>query len=205
MNWKSILTSILLFLSTCASMPEPAQRPIDAPQVYRDLSSEQLFARGVVLANSGQLIRAEQYLYLAAQRGYPEEKTLPLLIKICLSTSRLRTALNYTQPYLTRHPESWMLRYLVASILLALEQPMLAHNELARVVRDNPTHAPAYYLLAVISRDALHDDASAQRHFAAYLQHQPNGTHADEASAWLREHPIDSRRSMHRKVGRALH
>jgi len=173
---------------------------MDTPDVYPEMSSQLLFARGVALAKNGQLIRAEQYLYLATQSGYPEDQTLPLLLNICLSTSRLRTALNYAQPYLTRHPESWIVRFLVASIYLALEQPTRAHNHLSRVVQNNPTHAPAYYLLAIISRDALRDDASARRYFAAYLQHDPTGTHAGEAKAWLRERAINPRRARRRNV-----
>jgi predicted Zn-dependent protease len=168
------------------------------------MTQEQLFTRGVALANSGQLIRAEQYLYLASQSGYPEERTLPLLLKICLSTSRLRTALNYAQPYLDRHPEAWILRYLVASIHLALEQPLKARDQLTRVVRDKPSYAPAYYLLAVISRDALHDDALTRRNFTAYLEHDPTGTHASEAEAWLREQSVGASRANHRKPIRSV-
>ncbi len=204
MNWILILPILLLTLSHCASTLEPAQRPMDISKVYPEMSSEQLFARGVALAKNGQLIRAEQYLYLAAQSGYPEDRILPLLLKICLSTSRLRTALNYAQPYLTRHPESWMLRYLVASIYLALEQPLMARDQLARVIRDNPAYAPAYYLLAVISRDALHDNTSTQRHFAAYLRYNPTGTHAGEAKAWLRERATATHRTARRNFVRAV-
>jgi predicted Zn-dependent protease len=200
MNWKSILPVLLLTLSHCASTLETAQRPVDRPEVHPEIASEELFTRGVALARNGQLIRAEQYLYLAMQSGYSEMRILPLLLKICLSTSRMRTALNYAQPYLTRHPESWMLRYLVASIYLALEQPLEARDQLSRVVRDFPAHAPAYYLLAVISRDVLNDDASTRRHFNAYLQYDPMGTHAGEANAWLRDRAIDTSVPTHHDI-----
>lgn len=201
----SILLVLLPTLSYCGLTLEPTQRPTDEPQILPELSSGQLFTRGVALAKHGQLIRAEQYLYLAAQRGYPEEQTLPLLLKICLSTSRLRTGLNYAKPYLTRHPESWKLRYLVAAIYLALEQPEHAVHQLDRVVHDNPDHAPSYYLLAIISRDALRNEASARQHFIAYLEHDPTGTHADEATVWLREHRIDSQRATRRNFDRRRH
>lgn len=177
---------------------------METPDAYPELSSQQLFARGVALAKNGQLIRAEQYLYLAAQNGYPERQTLPLLLNICLSTSRLRTALNYALPHLVRHPESWMLRYLVASIYLALKQPTRARDHLSRVVQDNPAHAPAYYLLAVISRDALRDDSSTRRHFAAYLKYDPTGVHADEAKAWLHGRAIGVRRARRHNVSGSI-
>lgn len=198
MNRISLFPILLLILSHCGSTLKPTQRSRDTKEVRPELSSQQLFARGVALANSGQLIRAEQYLYLAMQSGYSEDRTLPLILKICLSTSRLRTALNYAQPYLIRHPESWMLRYLVASVYLALEQPLEARNHLTRVLGDNPDLAPAYYLLAVISRDALRDDASTRQHFAAYLKRDPTGTHASEAKAWLRERGMVTHRARHR-------
>ena len=93
-----------------------------------------------------------------------------------------------------------MLRYLVASIYLALEQPSLALDQLIRVVQNKPAHAPAHYLLAVISRDTLHDEASTRRHFSDYLRTNPTGIHAGEARAWLREHPIGTPQAKPRKL-----
>jgi hypothetical protein len=75
----------------------------------------------------------------------------------------------------------------VSAIQLALGRDESARDELARVIRDQPHAAEAHYLLAIIARDE-HDDATrAAEAFSAYLHQQPNGSHAAEARAFLRE------------------
>ncbi|MBN1656257.1 MAG: hypothetical protein JXA30_20980 [Deltaproteobacteria bacterium] len=189
-----------LMLTACSAGRASTQRPGAALKYNQRLSSEELFARGVALAKHGQLIRAEQYLHLAAESGYPEERTLPILLSICLSSSRLRTALRYAEPYLIRHPESWRLRFLVATIYLALEQTLRAVEQLTRVAYDNPSHAPTYYLLAVINRDAFENSILVGRYFATYLDLAPDGEHASEARAWLREQRADLGRTNRGKL-----
>jgi tetratricopeptide (TPR) repeat protein len=158
------------------------------------LTAEELFARGITLADQGQLVRAEQYLSLAVARGYREERALPVLLKVCLAASRLRSALNYAEPYLARHPRDWKLRYLAASLYIGLEQPERARQELERVVTNEPAHAAAHYLLAVLMRDSFSNVRAAVEHFQAYLKLEPRGDHAAEITGWLLENAASDER-----------
>ena len=195
---RKIFGLIILFLAVAGCATATVEPPKNGPQSdpTRDVSAQELFARGVTLADQGHLVRAEQYLSLAASRGYPEERTLPMLLKVCLAASRLRSALNYAEPYLVRHPENWELHYLVASLYVGLEQPARAREELERVVVNDPSHAPARYLLAILMRDNFTDGSAAADHFRAYLRLSPRGEHAAEATAWLREHPASRNESV---------
>jgi predicted Zn-dependent protease len=204
MSRTQIFIVPLLILTHCAQTLTPTTTIENERDVDQNVSSHELFVQGVALAKRGQLIRAEQYLNLAIHGGYSEEQALPILLKICLSSSRLRTALNYAEPYLIRHPESWMLRYLVASIYLALGQTLRAHDELIRVVQHQSSNAPATYLLAIIARDSFHDIDAATRYFAAYTEISPNGEHALEAAAWLNEHSTANTQSIRKEERRDI-
>jgi tetratricopeptide (TPR) repeat protein len=186
-NWLVILLPAVL---GCATANIETSKTPSRSDPTQNVAAQELYARGVALADQGQLVRAEQYLALATNRGYPDDRTLPMLLKICLAASRLRAALNYAEPYLTRHPDNLKLRYLVASLYVALEQPARAREELERVAQYDPSHAPARYLLAILMRDNFTDWSSAADHFRVYLQSSPRGEHAAEVTAWLRDHSV---------------
>ncbi len=179
--------------------PAQSKGGLSAPLRHPHMPARELFDRGLALAKAGQLVRAEQYVSLAVASGYPQERALPVLIGVCLSSSRLRAALNYAEPYLTHHPDAWALRHLVAAIYAALGQPKRARGELEKVVRDHPSYAPAHYLLAVTLRDEYRDVVATRHSFKAYLRHSPDGEHAAEARAWLREHALENG---HKRQGR---
>jgi tetratricopeptide (TPR) repeat protein len=92
----------------------------------------------------------------------------------------LRSALNYAEPELRLRPDDAELRYLVASIHLGLGQRDEARDELEQLLRINPMHAAALYLLGVMEADDFGDDVSARTHFQGYLDVAPNGKHAGE-------------------------
>jgi hypothetical protein len=143
---------------------------------------------GHAQADHGDNVRAEQY-YLAAQRaGHPESQVLPSLLDVCVSSGRLRSALDYAEPYLRNHPEDFRLRHLVASIHFGLGNAARAFRELEGVLGGAPEHAPSHYLLAVIADEAFADLPTAQSYFQSYLKLEPHGTHAAEATSWLRAH-----------------
>lgn len=151
------------------------------------LSADALLTRGIALLRAGDGLRAEQYLSLAVRAGAPEARAIVPLVRACVLSSRLQSALEHALPYLRRHPELWELRYLVAAIQLALGRSELALAELARVRAGAPRLAGAHYLAAVIARDQLGDALAASAGFAEYVRHAPHGEHAAEARAWLRE------------------
>jgi Flp pilus assembly protein TadD len=173
-----------LLLPACALTHAPPAAPV-RPQPAP--SASELFALGMQLAARGDALRAEQYLLLARRAGYPEQRVIVPLVRVCIASSRLRAALGHAEPYLRRHPETWQLRYLVAAIQLALQRPALALGELRRILRARPAAAQAHYLMAVALRDGLGDPDGARASFERYLQHAPRGEHAREALAWLAE------------------
>jgi predicted Zn-dependent protease len=152
-------------------------------------SAEALFARGMELAQRGDAVRAEQYLALAVDAGYPYERAIVPLVRVCIASARLRAALNHAQAFLRRHPDAWPLRYLTAAVYLALDRPGDALDELRRVLRARPHAAQAHYLMGVTLRDAYGDLTAARASFDAYLRHDPRGVHVAEVSAWLSEAP----------------
>ena len=176
---------MLLFalVAACAgAAPKPAPAPGDP---LKTVPPDELYRRGIALGNAGDLIRAEQYLAAAIDRGYPAEKALPPLLRVCLASSRLRAALSHAEPYLVEHPDAWSLRYLVASIHLGIGNVDQAKSSLERVIADAPDQPDAYFLLGVVLRDGVGDRPGAARRFERYLELAPHGQHGEEARAAL--------------------
>ena len=176
----------LLVLAISAACAEAPAKPTGTPgDAIRNVPAAELFRRGIALGRAGDLIRSEQYLAAAIDRGYPAEQALPLLLRVCVASSRLRAALSHAEPYLQRHPDAWSLRYLVASIQLGIGDMEEARSSLERVIADAPDQPDAYFLLGVVLRDGLGDRPGAASRFERYLQLAPNGAHVSEAKAAL--------------------
>src|SRR5262245_4822541 len=93
--------ALLAGLSGCASATAAAGGGADqSVDPLARVSAIQLYEQGERLAHNGDPIRAEQYVSSAVQRGYPQRKALPLLLRLCVATSRLGAALQYATPYL---------------------------------------------------------------------------------------------------------
>ena len=133
------------------------------------------------MGDAGDFIRAEQYLTAARDHGYPEEQIIRPLIAACVRSSRMSAALSYAEPFLEHHPDDWRLRQLVATIQMGLSLNEAARLSLEHVVREVPDEPVPHYMLAVLARDALRDDAIMRAQFAHYLALAPDGSHADEA------------------------
>jgi len=142
-----------------------------------------LFHRGQQAADQGDTVRAEQYLSMALDRGFDRAKVLPILLRVCLSSSRLRAALNHAEPYLREHPNDQHLRYLVATIHLGLGQIEEARIELFYLLRINPNNVQAHYLLGILESGL--DKRKGNEHFLRYLALAPNGDHATEVRSRL--------------------
>jgi predicted Zn-dependent protease len=182
---RRLLLVLLVGLAAgaCARVraPDRAQSQASLP------SAAVLFERGMQLAQRGDALRAEQYLVLALRAGHPHELVIVPLVRVCIASARLRSALAHAQPFLRSHPQAWQLRYLVAAIQLALGRPGEALIELSRILAQRPHAAQAHYLLGVVRRDALQDPVAARASFEAYLRQEPRGPHASEVTAWLAE------------------
>lgn len=173
--------SLAVLLSACGANAAEERRELPASDPINDVPPDVLFHQGEALANEGDLVRAEQYMSAALDRGYPEEQGLPILVRVCVNGSRIRAALTYATPFLQRHPSNWALRFVVASLQLGLGHPEIARDELLRVIETAPNEAEPHYLLAVTLAEDLNDPASAAPHFARYVELAPHGAHYEEA------------------------
>lgn len=144
-----------------------------------------LFQRGVELRRSGDYVRAEQYLAAARDRGHDASAVVYELVGVCIDAARYRAALRYAVPHLERNPDDWALRYLVASLYLAVGETPRARDELERVVADRPDEPEPRFLLAIVWADYLQQPGAAAAHLEAYLALAPDGRHAAEARARL--------------------
>lgn len=158
-----------------------------------DHHGAQLFEEGRRATLRSDSVRAEQYLTLAVQNGYPRERALPWLLRACLDGSRLRAALDHAEAYLREHPEDRALRHFVATLYLSLGQSQRAELELARLLADQPDDADAHYLAGVLAADANYE--RAREHFRAYLDLSPQGPRAPEVRSRLSELAIRAARA----------
>ena len=164
------------------SEPRKSAAPTDSAKAVR---AEEIARQGEQAAENGDTVRAEQYLALAIEMGADRERLLPLLLKVCLSSFRLRAALNHAKPYLREHPEDDPLRYLVATIHLGLGEKEEARKRLEELVERNPTNVDALYLLGVL--DSEIDPDRAREYLQRYLELSPSGRHAAEVRSRLLE------------------
>jgi len=151
------------------------------------VTSEDLFLLGVSHARSGDLLRAEQYLTAARQRGHDAASAIYWLVRVCVAANRYHSALGHAAQYLRDHPTHWPLRLVVASIYEALGDLALAESELEQIVRAAPDRALPHYRLAMLYRNREDDRGRSRAHLEEYLKLTPRGAHAAEARSVLSE------------------
>jgi tetratricopeptide (TPR) repeat protein len=165
-----------------ASTTEPAASTVEAEAAG---SASVLFERGRAALQHGDSVRAEQYLTLAVEGGYPRNEAMPLLLEACIGSSRLRAALDHAESYLREHPEHEGLRYLVATIYVSLGQAESARLEIEQLLERRPDNPDARYLAGVLAADTNGDEA--REHFRKYLDVAPRGQRAAEVRSRLSE------------------
>ncbi len=181
--------ALALAVTGCATTQTGREQ--ESPEVraqieqMRRISWQQLVSDGEGSATTGDFTRAEQYLSAALQRGGPAESVLPRLIRVCINAHRYRAAVEYSRPYLLEHESAWALRFVIASIHVGLNEPLTASRHLELVLRHNPAHADAEFLLGSLLRDDLQNPGGADEHFRRYLELAPDGEHASAARAGL--------------------
>jgi predicted Zn-dependent protease len=181
MSRKGVLLLSSWLVACGASGPSEAQTADQQDQA----AARSLFERGVALSREGDSVRAEQYLAASLSEGYDWEVALPLLMRVCLTGSRLRAALNYASPYLKKYPDAVWLRYLVATVYLGLGQPLHAREQLLSIQGMPPYEARTQYLLGQTEWEGFGDAQAAARHYREYLRLEPNGPYARELAEWL--------------------
>ena len=163
--------------------------PDEMPDPLANVPAQDLFDHGRALLLRGDTIRAEQYLTAAIDRGYPEQEAMPLVIRACVSSSRLSSALGYAEPYLRRYPRDWSLRFLVATVQIGLGRYEPARANLEQVLLDAPTAPDPVFALAMLLRDNLSLRDDARPLLERYLELAPDGHHAAEVRAALAPPP----------------
>lgn len=169
----------LLLLSACVSRAAPAQ-------TAHALTAEQLLARGLEYARSGEDLAAEQYFTAARAAGEPEQRVVRELITVCVRSNRLEHALMHGRLYMERFPDDQIVRHAMASIHFAKGDALSARHELELLLGEWPEHAESHFLLALILREQYADMDGARRSLEQYLALAPTGTHASEARAWIK-------------------
>lgn len=175
--------AVTLLCSGCVRAQ--SNEPPSVAQDERKKAVEPLIEQAEAFAASGDNMRAEQYLTAALSQGADEKRVLPLLVRACISDERYRSAAQYLEEYLRRHPSQQNARFLLASLHLSLGQSDVAIRELEIVLKTNPQHAEAHFALATLLRDSAASYAAADTHFREYLALRPDGIHAEEARGSL--------------------
>ena len=178
---------VLLSLCLTACGAAPAAAPA-TPETDHTAAAQALFERGMQLEKEGDSVRAEQYLAGALREGYDWEQALPPLLRVCLTGSRLRAALNYATPYLKTHPDAVWLRYLISTVYLGLGQPVKAREHLLAIEGKAPYQARTQYLLGQTEWEGFGNEAAAGAHYREYLRIEPSGLNSREVSEWLTQH-----------------
>lgn len=179
-----VIISCLALLSACASRSSLGPQAAESARARRETANE-LLSRARASAVSGDYTRAEQYLNLAGDLGTPRERLVPLLMDVCVRDRRYRAAIQYAEQHLREHPRNYSLRFVLATLLLAIGEPTRAREELESVLRAQREHAEAHYALAVVLRDELGQRSQADAHFREYLKLSPGGRHSEQAEESL--------------------
>lgn len=179
-----ILGSMLFTVGGCARNPNVVTEE-RLQVVERQRQPQRLVAHAKGFIRIGDYTRAEQYLNAALENGGSESEIVPLLLSICVKDRRYRSAVEYAENYLRRHPREHRLRFVVATLYVGLGENDRARKQLERVIAQDPKHAEAHYALAVLFRDQLMSFGKADEHFRQYLALDPRGEHAEEATGSL--------------------
>ncbi|HMJ11654.1 MAG TPA: tetratricopeptide repeat protein, partial [Polyangiaceae bacterium] len=121
----------------------------------RESEPARLLARARAFAQIGDFTRAEQYIDAARSSGADADDVLPLLLEVCIKDRRYRSAVQHSEDYLRRRPAAYRVRFMLATLYVGLEEAEAARRELERVLRAEPEHADAHYMLAIVLRDDL--------------------------------------------------
>jgi tetratricopeptide (TPR) repeat protein len=175
-------------LVACASATSAGSAPAgqaEAPPERAPLTTQQLLEVAAVLEQSGDTMRAQQYLHAALQQGGDARAIVPRLLRMYVADGQYRLAIDQAEQHLRRHPRDRDLRLFVAALHTAVGADKLAAEQYERVLREQPRHAEAHFALAALLHDAGREPGRADEHFRAYLALEPAGHYADEARALL--------------------
>jgi predicted Zn-dependent protease len=185
-RWPPVL------LAACVSLlagcqHETLQRRPNLQAELATVTSEDLLGLAIWHARSGDLLRAEQYLSAARQRGHDDAAVAYWLVRVCVTAGRYRSAVTHAADYLRDHPSDWSFRLVVATLHEALGDHTRAELELEHITKTAPAMPLPHYRLAMLYRARAADQARAKMHLEEYVRLAPDGRHAVEARAALSE------------------
>ncbi len=148
-----------------------------------DRDPELLVARGREHAETGDLLRAEQYFAAALGAGADDRKVLPLLLRVCVASSHYRYAIDHVEVALARDPTNSRLRFVSGALHSLIGAHAAARERLERTARELNADPEIQFSVGTFFRDDLVDTVGADRYFREYLRLAPSGVHAEEARA----------------------
>lgn len=172
---------LALWAAGCAHLPQPSAAGDEQPA----LSQAQLLEIAAAAEQSGDGLRAQQYLLAARAGGADAQRTLPWLLRLYVRDGQYRSAIDAATSELELHPDALPLRMLLASLYEAMQLPEAATDQYQRVLQRRPDDALAHYALASLLQRGGLDAARADAHYRAYLALEPDGPDAADARAHL--------------------
>jgi len=148
----------------------------------KESDPSRLMAKGQAYARTGDYARAAQYLRTALLQHGDASVILPLLVAVEIKDQSYRAAVQHLEDRLRTHPSDVHARFVLASLMAALDRPREAERELVRLLARAPRHAEATFALGVVYRDGLGDHQRADDCFRRYLALEPDGRHREEAT-----------------------
>ena len=180
-----LFLTLLLILVQLGACVHANRRTAPLDDGFSRVTQEELFEIGLFQAGRGDLLRAEQYLTAARDRGYSKTATTYWLVRVCISAGRYQSALQHAEQYLRVDPFDLRVRLVVASIQEALGEVSLAQGELERIVQAEPGWALPHYRLALLYQRTPAQASLAPEELQEYLRLEPDGPHSAQARASL--------------------
>jgi Flp pilus assembly protein TadD len=180
---RYIAVLFLMLTASCASANSEVKARMATEKSERN--PDLLIRKARAYASIGDATRAEDYLNAARDSGGDERIIVRLLLDVCINDHRYRAAVGYAEDFLRRHPRDRELRFLLATLDVALGNAPSALKELHTVLAEAPANVEARYVLAVVLRDEVGDMDAADTEFREYLRLAPRGAHAEEAQGSL--------------------
>lgn len=182
-----VVATITLGALGCSPAGSPPDKATVVTTFQKEQAPDKLFAEGKALAALGDSVRAEQYLAAALAGGGDDKAITPLLVQVCVNDGRLRSAIEYAEPYVRKHPDDVRARYLLGTLYGGIGAFDRARAEYEAVIAAKPDTPEPHWALALLLRDDLNDQPNATIHFREYLRLAPTGAHADEARASIKD------------------
>ncbi len=145
--------------------------------------ANRLLQLGLAFHRAGDTLRAEQYLSQALEQGADPNVAVPALVRVCMQGNRLEAAALHAEDYIEIVKGKDQLQLLLAGLYVTLHRSPQALTHLQSLVARDPRNSTAHLLLARLLKDEMQDYAGADRHFRRYLELEPQGSDAVEASA----------------------